>query len=171
MRVSPEQRRYLIGLNCIGAAFANALINGAFGWVITYKLAEFPMWKFPGAFWDLVATAFGVTFGTCVGAALQVPKDVAKNKASLPELTPAVATALGRFPDRLFKRALCLGLISIPVSLPLVVVPLMVSGEAALDRTVFIAVKAGFAAIQGAIVTPFIVLRALVDLSRKSLPA
>jgi hypothetical protein len=163
--LSPEQRRYLIGQSGFGAAIVNAVINGAIGWAITRSLTEFPIWKIPGVASDLTATAFGVTFGTCIAIAIQVPRDMAKKKISLPLLSPSLASALVRLPAGTFKRACVLGAISIPIFMPLVLVALAASGSHALEPRAFVLLKAGFSALEGGIVTPFIVLAALMKVS------
>lgn len=164
--VTPEQRFYVIARNGFGAALVNALLNGAIGWGLTRGLPEFPMWGTPGVAVDLVFTAFGITFGTCLVVPLQTKRDFQRGLATLPALTPGVATLLGRFPVGLFRRALVLGALSIAVFAPPVLIALAASGAAAMGRVPFVELKAAFSAIQGGIVTPFIVLAILTDLSR-----
>lgn len=162
--MSPEQRRYLFVQSAIGAAVVNALLNGAIGWAATRGLTEFPTWKVPGVAGDMIATAFGVSFGTCFGALLQVKLDTASGKITPPSELPALLRSLvARRPRGLFMRALLLGLVSVPVFAPPVLALLVALGEPAMDRSAFIALKAGFSAIEGAVVTPLIVLGALLD--------
>ncbi|MBM4364225.1 MAG: hypothetical protein FJ104_16215, partial [Deltaproteobacteria bacterium] len=54
-----------------GAAVVNALLNGAIGWAATRELPVVPTWGLPGVAADLLATAFGVTFGTALVVPLQ----------------------------------------------------------------------------------------------------
>jgi hypothetical protein len=164
--VSPEQRRYLVGQSGVGAAVGNALLNGLAGWLITRGLAEFPVWQFPGVVADIAGTAFGVTFGTALGATFQVPRDMKKGKISLGAVPPSFTSALSRLPAGALRRALWLGVISIAVFTPPVVAVLLALGDHALRRNGFIALKAGFSAIEAAIVTPLVVLGVLWDLAR-----
>jgi hypothetical protein len=162
--VSPEQRRYLFVQSAIGAAVVNAALNGAIGWGATHGLTQFPTWQVPGVAADMLATAFGVSFGTCFGALLQIRLDTARGKITPPtELPPALAGLVRRLPKGLFRRAVALGLVSVPLFAPPVLVALAASGVVALDRGTFVALKAGFSAVEGLIVTPLIVLAALMD--------
>jgi hypothetical protein len=165
--VSPGQRLYLIGQSCIGAAIANAIINGAIGWGITRGAATFPMWSIPGVAGDLAATAFGVTFGTCVCMAVQVPWDFGRGKITPVPISPAVAALLARFPRGTLYRGLGLGALSVPLFALPVVAALAVLDRGAMDRWPFIVLKAIVSAVQGAIVTPFIVLGVLGDVVRR----
>jgi hypothetical protein len=162
--LSPEQRKYLFVQTAIGAGIVNALINAAFGWAATRGLTEFPAWKTPGVAGDLLVTAFGISFGTCFVAPLQARHDISRGKITPPSaLPPLLAAMTGRFPSRLFPRALALGVASMIVFAPPALALLAASGAASLERGSFIAAKAGFAALQGAAVTPLIVLAALLD--------
>jgi hypothetical protein len=164
--VTPKQRFYVVARNGIGAAFVNALLNGAIGWGLTGGLSEFPIWKTPGVAVDLVFTAFGITFGTCLVLPVQTRRDFQRGLVTLPELAPGVAALLGRFPEGLVRRAVILGAISVPLFAPPVLLALAASGASAMDRVPFVELKSAFSAIQGGIVTPFIVLAILSDLSR-----
>jgi len=167
---SPAQRRYLFVQNLVGAAFVNLLINGALGWLITRSLTTFPVWAFPGAALDLAGTGFGVTFGTCIAARIGVSWDVGRGRIEPPSLLPEHAVWYRRLPGNVFSRSVWLGLISLPVFVLPLLAWLSWSGMPALERTSFIWLKAGFSAIQAAIVTPPIVLAALVDVSRAASP-
>jgi hypothetical protein len=164
--LTPLERRYLIWRCCVGAAIVNAIINGGLGWLSTRGVGTVPLWHIPGVVWDLWGTAFGVTFGTCLGTAYQVPRDLSSGRIEPVAMSPGVAALIARFPDRVFKRSVGLGTLSCLVfALPLI---LLLAGMrfGALDRMVYIEVKAGFAAFVAAIVTPFLVLRVLGDVAR-----
>jgi hypothetical protein len=163
--VTPGQRFYVVVRNGFGAALVNALLNGAIGWGLTRGLSEFPIWRTPGVAVDLIFTAFGITFGTCLVLPLQTKRDFHRGLVTLPEIAPGVSALIRRFPAGLFRRAVVLGAVSIPVFAPPVLVALAVSGAAAMGRVPFVELKAAFSAIQGGVVTPFIVLAILADLS------
>jgi len=161
--VTSSQRAYLF-LQCgVGAALVNALLNAGIGWVITVGLTEFPIWRVPGAAFDLAATAFGVVFGTCLVAVFQVRIDVTKRKITPPEVGPALGSVLARLPQKTFPRGVFLGMLAVPAFTPPLFVAFVASGISALDRSDFIALKAGFSAIIAGFATPFIVLAALRD--------
>jgi hypothetical protein len=163
---SPAQRRYLFVQNLVGAAFVNLLINGGLGWLITRGLPVFPVWSLPGAAADLAATGFGVTFGTCIAARIGVRWDVGRGKIKPPTLSDGLGVWYRRLPEKVFARSIWLGVISLPVFVLPLLGWLAWSGVPALERTSFIWLKAGFSAVVAAVVTPLIVLAALVDVSR-----
>jgi hypothetical protein len=162
--VTPAEKHYLFVQSTIGSAIVNALLNGAIGWGITVGLTEFPVWKTPGVAADLIATAFGVAFGTSLGAVIQIRLDTARGKIAFPELSPALARIVGFFPRALLPRAVWFGLVAAVVFGPPALLALGLGSHAALDRTFFVGVKAGYSAIIGAAVTPFILLGTLASL-------
>ena len=163
---SPAQLRYLFVQNMVGAAIVNLAINGALGWLITRSLDVFPVWGFPGAALDLAATGFGVTFGTCIAARIGVRWDVGRGRIEPPMLLPEHSAWFRRLPRNTFSRSVWLGLISLPVFVLPLLAWLAWSGMPVLERISFIWLKAGFSAVQAALVTPPIVLAALLDASR-----
>jgi hypothetical protein len=167
--VTTEQRFYILVRNGLGAAFVNALLNGAIGWGITRGLSEFPTWKAPGVAVDLVFTAFGITFGTCVVLPAQIRRDFEHGRASLPEIGPRLSAIIARFPKGFFARAALLGLVSVPLFAPPALLGLAVYGAASLERVAFVELKAVFSAIQGGLVTPLIVLAVLSALSERKI--
>jgi hypothetical protein len=163
--LSPAQRRYLFIQNGLGAAIVNAALNGAIAWAMMRRLALLPVWGVPGVVPDILVTAFGVTFGTCIFASLQVRWDVDRGRIS-PALSDGVTRVVARFPAGTFRRAFLLGAVSVVVFCPLVLAALALSGKSGFDRSSFIALKAVFSAVQGAVVTPLIVMGVLADRSR-----
>ncbi|HEX3595147.1 MAG TPA: hypothetical protein VHU80_08600 [Polyangiaceae bacterium] len=162
--MTPEQRKYLFVECVIGAAIINALINGGLGWAATRGFTTFPVWKIPGVAADLCATAFGVSFGTCIGAAVQVRIDRKRGRITTPAMVPErLALIIHAMPRRLLARAIALGVASLAALGPFIALALFLSGSSELGRQNFIALKAAFSALEGAAVTPIIVLAALLD--------
>lgn len=166
--MSPEQRRYLFVECVIGSAIINALINGGLGWVGTIPFpVAFPTWKIPGVAADYLGTAFGVAFGTCIGAAVQVRVDTRRGRITPPtNVPPRLAALIERLPRGLFARAMVLGSACALLLSPAILGGLVASGGTDMARRSFIAVKAAFSAVEGAVITPLIVLAALLDLAR-----
>lgn len=169
--MTPEQRRYVFVRSAIGSANVNAVLNGAIGWGITTGLTVFPVWKIPGAAADLVATAFGVAFGTCIGAGLKIRLDLTRGRISPPVLTGRLAAFIARVPRHTFARAVAFGLLGTSVFAPLALAGLAATGATALDRVPFVAMKAGLSAFEGALMTPFILLAALANVPGQNRPA
>jgi hypothetical protein len=162
--MTPEQRRYLFVDCVIGAAVVNALINGGLGWVATRGYPTFPVWKLPGVAADLLGTAYGVSFGTCIGAALQVKIDRARGRITTPNTVPdRLAPIIAALPRNLLARAIALGVASVAALGPLIALGLYFYGAPEFGRQPFLEVKAAFSAVEGAVVTPVIVLAALLD--------
>jgi hypothetical protein len=164
--VTPRDLRYLLLECCLGSALVNAVINGGIGWATTRSLASLPLWRIPGVAADIVGTAFGVTFGTCLGMAFQIRRDLKSGKIGSVRVGPGVAVLLARFPYGTLRRSLGLGALSVPLFALPMVLALVVLGVGALERAPFIVLKACFAALEGALVTPFIALAALGDVER-----
>lgn len=162
--MTPEQRRYLFVECVIGAAVVNLLINGGLGWLATRAYPTFPVWKLPGVAADLLGTAYGVSFGTCIGAALQVKIDRARGRITTPDTVPQrLAPIIAAMPRNLLARAIAVGVASVAVLGPFIAVGLYFYGATEFGRQPFLAVKSVFSAVEGAVVTPVIVLAALMD--------
>ena len=84
-------RTYLVVQCLVGSAIVNGVINGGIGWAATRSLAAMPLWGVPGVAGDLAGTAFGVTFGTCIGMVLQVKRDLGGEQLC-GELLPGAAS-------------------------------------------------------------------------------
>jgi hypothetical protein len=166
--MTPRHLRYLMLECCLGSAVVNAVINGAIGWATTRALPSLPLWRIPGVVADLAGTAFGVTFGTCLGMAFQIRRDMKAGKIAPVPVSPGFVAVLARFPEGTFKRCLGLGLLSVPLFALPVVGGLVALGIGALERVPFVILKATFAALEAACVTPFLALAALEDVRRSA---
>jgi hypothetical protein len=166
--ISTRDRLYLFGNGCVGAAIVNVLINGFLGWA-TFRSLGVPalaLWHIPGIAPDLLGTAFGVTFGTCLGMGWQVRRDMRRGKIGHVDVSPAIARALAYFPQGTLKRSVGLGLASLPLfGLPVIAV-LVGLGVVSMERVPYIVLKAAFAGVEAAIATPFMVLASLADVRR-----
>jgi hypothetical protein len=166
--ISRRDRIYLF-VNCtVGAAIVNIAINGFLGWLTFHTLhaSALPTWRIPGVAADLAGTAFGVSFGTCLGMGLQVARDMKRGKIGHVDVSPAVAGVLARFPLGTLKRSVSLGVVSIVFALPVLVV-LVALGVESMDRWPYVTLKSLFAAVQAAAVTPLLVLASLADVRRR----
>lgn len=163
--LSPLHFRYLVLQSCLGAAVVNAAVNGGIAWAQTRALPALGMWTIPGVALDLMTTAFGVTFGTFIAMTLQVRRDVARGRITAPRLSSEIegwfARHTARLPARFLPQGILLGVVSIPFCVPLLA-GLALSRVGHLDRSAFIEIKAAFAGIEGALVTPVIVVGLLL---------
>jgi hypothetical protein len=113
--VTPRDLRYLLLQCCLGSAIVNAVINGGLGWATTRSLPSLLLWRVPGVAADIVGTAFGVTFGTCLGMAFQIRRDLKSGKIGPVRVGPGVAVLLARFPYGTLRRSVGLGVLSVPL--------------------------------------------------------
>jgi hypothetical protein len=167
---SRDPLRYVLLNGLVGAPIVNAILNGAIGFAVTGGLATFPVWGIPGTVPDLMATAFGVTFGTCLVVPLQVRRDLTRGNVTAPTASVPLSALLSRFPEGTLARSIVLGVVSVPLFCPFAVLPLVVLGTSDLSRAGFVALKAGFSALEAAVVTPVLLLAALLDLARRARP-
>jgi len=168
--ISRRDRLYLFGNCCVGAAIANVLINAFLGWATFRSLGvpALPVWRVPGVAADLAGTAFGVTFGTCLGMGLQVRRDMRRGKIGHVDLSPGIATLLARFPLGTLQRSLGLGMVAVPLFALPVIGAIVVLGVGSMGRVPYVTLKSALAAVEAAVVTPFIVLAALADVKRRA---
>jgi choline-glycine betaine transporter len=103
--------------------------------------------------------------------AIQVPFDFGRKKLVAVALSPGLAAFLARFPRGLLVRGLGLGFLSIPLFALPVIAALAVLGGSDMASQRYVALKAALAAVQGGIITPFIVLAALGDVVARQKPA
>lgn len=160
--MSPEQRRYFVTRAVVGAVVINALLNGGIGWLITLKKQVLPMWGMESVGFDTVAMAFGVTFGTCVGATWQARRDVARGFVEPPVVTPAMQAWMQRLPTAILPRSILTGVLSVVAFAPFGLVPLMLVGMGSMGAGAFILYKTVFASLQAAIITPLLLVAAVV---------
>ncbi len=170
--MTSRDRRYLILTCCLGSAVVNAIINGGLGWGMTHSLPLLPLWRIPGVVADLAGTAFGVTFGTCLGMVLPDPArrggGPASGRSTRPRCRPASPRSSRAFsPARSSGRWASARSRSPSSLLPGRGGAGRAGASGRLDRVPFVVLKSGFAALQAAMVTPFIALAALGDVARK----
>jgi hypothetical protein len=163
--MSPKQRRYLVLTGCVGPAFANALFNGPIGWLVTVAYPMFPVWTIPGAAADLVATAGGVAFGTCIAMMIQVKRDFKRGRISAPPISGWMTRWLVSIPRGMLQQSVGCGIWGILLFAFPVVLVLFFSGASALDRVTFTWLKTVLSALDAALIAPLVALKALLDLS------
>jgi hypothetical protein len=164
--MNAAQLRYYILQNGVGAAIVNALLNGGLGWLMVLKQPELAVWGLPSVASDLVATAFGVAFGTALMVSITTRFDFKRGKASAPPLSAALTAWFARAPARHFPAALWLGALGLLVFAPPALVLLRAFPEPVMPGNTFIAAKALFSAFEGALVTPLVALAAVTQCAR-----
>lgn len=148
--------------SALPAGVINALINGAIGWFIVPEGTLLPTWELPGLGADVVATAFGISFGTGLAVTSLARAELRAGKVLAPPISPRWREGFARWPRSTFHRAVNLGVISVVLFAPLPLLALWAFDVESVTRAAAIAFKAAFSFVQGALVTPVIAVAAMV---------
>ena len=161
MQLSAEQRRFLwIGQSLVPFAI-NVVLNGAIGWAMFRGAESIPFWGASSIGGDTLGTSFFLPAITCLIVTPLVRGQVKKGAA--PAFTGALAGWLRPFQRGLGLRACALGLVCVPFAGGLAIVLLAALGVEALGFAHFLGLKALYAGVLAALVTPVIALLALAD--------
>jgi hypothetical protein len=140
----------------LGSGVANAIINAPLGLLIVKHGALLPFWGLPSVAADVVAMAYGISFGTGLAVTLQTKRQVAKGQLAAPVIAPWLRSVLNTWPPGLLRRSIQLGIVSVPIFAPLPLLALWLFGPPAADQTTVVILKGAFSFVQGALVTPII---------------
>jgi len=156
--LTPAQRRFVLLDNGVGAFVVNLMINGVIAWLLFRKATRVPMWGQSSIAGDTIATAFLLPAITCL-----IVTPLARGQVRTRRVV-AVADASWRWiPRNMVWRALLVGLICLLVLTPLTLFVLGTLGVEELSPWHFVYFKATFAAVEGALVTPFLALWAISE--------
>jgi hypothetical protein len=160
MELSPAQRRYLIKDHVVGSALFNAVLNAVLGMGAFFGKDRAPLWGNPGVALDLCSTAFFLPFFTSVIATPLIAWAVRRGKAEALAPDALDGSWLARLPSGPTARGALLGAVAL-LSTPPLVALLALSTEGSLSVTVFASIKALYAALLAALVTPVVALFAM----------
>jgi len=158
--VSPEQRRYLVLEQGIGAGVFNVALNAGIAWAMFRGLETVPLWGQQSIAGDTIGTAFMLPFLTTLIASRVVRGHVRRGRVA----AMSWADGAARFvPRRLSRRGALLGIVClVAVALPAAAA----LGALGVDRMsfgAFITFKALFAGVLATAVTPLVARAALAD--------
>lgn len=158
MRLS--QWRYLLLDNGVGAAVLNVGINGVIAWAMFHGQSSVPLWGPIGIAVDTAATSLILPFLTCVIVTLLTDWHVRAGRvAALPR---SHARGLQRrLPAGTLAQAVVFAVASFVVLVPITLSALVSLGIEQMPFRTFVFFKAGFAVVDGAMVTPLIAWLAL----------
>lgn len=164
LHLSPEQRRYLAIAQGVVPFVVNFFLNGAIAWATFRGLGAVPVWRLENSAGpDLLGTLFFLPAITCIIVTPLVRRDVARG-AIAPLGDPRRLPALLAYVHAgLWRRAAALGGLTLVSLGPIVVLALIAAGVEAFPLGTFLWLKALFAGLLGAVVTPAIGLLALAD--------
>ncbi|HET6284364.1 MAG TPA: hypothetical protein VFH73_25630 [Polyangia bacterium] len=167
-----SQWRYLLLDNGLGAAFLNLGINAAIAWAVFRHVAIVPLWGAVGIATDTVATSLILPIITCVVVTALTRWHVRAGR--LPALGPGAQQNffVRVLPQAVGRRALFSAVVSCVLLAPVTLAMLTWMKVDQLPFADFIVFKAGFAIVNGALVTPPLALAALAGTpdKRKAAP-
>jgi hypothetical protein len=160
--MAAEPRTFSILQSALVGGLINAAINGALGLALP-EGQRLPLLGLPSLSADIVAMAFGIAFGTGIGVTPLTRRERRAGKLVAPALTSRMERALEDWPSGILRRSLLLGVIGVVLFAPPMLLALWVLGVDSVDRWTFVELKAGWAFVEGALVTPPIAVAALLD--------
>ncbi len=156
--LTPAQRRFLLLDNGVGPCVANLLINGVIAWMLYRNATRVPLWGQSSIAGDTIATAFLLPAITCL-----IVTPLARGRVRTGRLAAASDASWGWIPRNVLWRALLIGLVCLIALTPLTLLAFGALGIGELTPWHFVYYKASFAAIEGAVVTPFLALWAISE--------
>ncbi len=156
--LTPAQRRFLFLDNGVGPFVANLLINGVIAWLLFRNATQVPLWGQSSIAGDTIATSFLLPAITCL-----IVTPIARGRVRSGQLPPVVDAFWRWIPRNMAWRAVLVGLICLLALTPLTLLAFGALGIGELTPWHFIYFKAIFAAIEGALVTPFLALWAISE--------
>jgi len=156
--LTPAQRRFLLLDNGVGPFVVNLLLNGVIAWLLFRNATHVPLWGQSSIAGDTIVTAFLLPAITCL-----IVTPLARGRVRSGQLPAAVDAAWRWIPHNMLWRALLIGLIGLIALTPLTLCVFGVLRIGELSPWHFVYFKAGFAAVEGALVTPFLALWAISE--------
>ncbi len=156
---TPAQRRYLLMDNGVGPFVINLLINGLIAWLLFRTATHVPLWGQSSVAGDTIATSFLLPLITCL-----IVTPIARGRVRGGHLAPLTPAAAPRWlPRNTIARSVVIGMVCLILFTPLTLLALEVLGIGSMTPWHFVYFKGMFAAIEGALVTPFLALWAISD--------
>ncbi|HEY6394141.1 MAG TPA: hypothetical protein VIX12_01915 [Candidatus Binataceae bacterium] len=155
--LTQAQRRYLLVDNGVGAFIINFIIAGVMGWLIFRNSTQVPLWGRSSIAGDTIGTSILLPLITCL-----IVTPIARSQIRAGRL---VSLRGGRasnwFPRNTFLRGLLIGALSLLALMPITLLGLRVAGVDSMSLRHFLLFKTVFAALEAALVTPFLALLAI----------
>jgi hypothetical protein len=158
-------RPFSWGLTALGSGIINVLINAPIGWFMVPAGTQLGIWTVPGVAGDLVATAFGIAFGTALVVTWQTRNQVARGQLLAPQLAARWHDMFAGWPRSSWIRGFNLGVWCVLIFTPLPLLALYLLDVQPLDRMAVTLLKGSFSFVVGGLVTPVIAAAATVPTS------
>lgn len=155
--LSEAQRKFLIHDQVIGGGVINGLLNALLGWLSFRHHDRVPMHGDPSIVADTIATAVLLPLIACLIVTPLVRKAIKAGKVE-----PLRARSIVLWLPRLsFLRGLVLGLLTLATLAPLMLGLYLLFGVETLSVTSFVIIKALYAGVMAALISPVIALYVL----------
>ena len=161
--MSEEHRHYLIWEQGVGAGIINLVLNGLIACALFRHLAIVPLWGDESIAGDTFATSFLLPLITSLIVTGLARREVTRGRFPSPAWRRAAHPVLGHLPRGRFLRGVVMGLACLVLLAPPTLTLLGAVGLDSMRFWSFIAFKAVYAGLLGALVTPLIALCALGD--------
>jgi hypothetical protein len=163
MRLTAEQRGYIIVGHCLLAIAINVGINGLIGWLTFRGVDPVPIWGVESSGGpDLIGTSLFLPAITCLIVTPIVRRHVRAGKVA--PITAALPGWLRPFRRRLPARAAFFGLAGLAGVGGAVAAALLTLGPDAMPLATFLGIKVAYSGALGGLVQPMIGVVALSDL-------
>ncbi len=159
--LSPEQRRYLLLEQGVGAAVVNFALNAGIAWLLFNRLASVPLWGSQSIAGDTIGTCFFLPFFTALIVTPLARSRVRAGTLAAPGWSVESHGLLARLPRGTVRRAAYLGGACAVSVAPLTIAVLDGLEVTDLQFWSFVTFKATFAALLAVLVTPLIALYAI----------
>jgi len=156
-------RPFSIPLAFVSSGAFNLVLNAPFAWLVVPEHGVLPLFGLRSIAADLVMMVFGISFGTALVVTLQTRWAVGRGRLAPKAVPEGLRKNLERWPRNVLRRSVNLGVLSLIVLVPPTLLALWALGVSELDRRGFAAWKGGFAFVQGGLVTPLVVIAAMVS--------
>lgn len=156
-----------VAMQALGGGVINAVLNGFPALLVMSEETKWHLWNsFPSLVLDTIGTAFGVAWGTGWLLTIQLRKQVAAGKITLPareEFPARVQEDFGKWPASSFHRGFNLGALAIlAMALPMIGA-LVAMGVESWGRWPVFVFKTVFGAVVGAAFTPLVAVGVAVE--------
>jgi hypothetical protein len=164
MKLSPNQRQYLLFAQGFIPFVFNFVLNGLIGLAVFRGVNPVPTWGVESSAGpDLIGTCFFLPAITCLIVTPIVRRHIRAGVVERVSGSEGLPSWLRLFQRSLAARAVLFGLAGVAVIGTLVAAVLLAAGPAQFGLTPFVWLKASFSGVLGGAVTPIIGLVALAE--------
>ncbi len=159
--MSPDHRKYLVLEQGVGAGVVNFVLNAIIAWAMFRGSESVPLFGQQSIAGDTIGTTFMLPLLTCLIVTPLARQQIRNGRFAALGWSADSHPTLAWVPTRTFWRGLAIALVCTMAVAPLSIWALNTVHLTAMSFWSFVTFKATFAALLGAVVTPFIALWAI----------